>query len=117
MMIDFDPNRLKTFAAMLTLLGLIVPAIVAYLRSAQATAKAIGWIVWIVCAVGAVAVIVADFAMFGDVPGSPAEFVPYAVGVLIALVTIQQIFYRTFYKTIAADLTHDLENTGPKIGG
>jgi hypothetical protein len=113
----FDVNRLKTFAAMLILLSMLVPGVVSYFRARDASAKAIGYLLWGISAVAAVIVIVADFAIFGNVPGTPSEFIPYAVSVVIAVVVASRAFYGAIWKLVAADLTTTLQTTGPAVGG
>ena len=114
---EMTGSQVVDAALIVGLLSFFIPAIVAFLRGRNTPSEIVGVIVFGVVFVGALA------AMFiqDEILDPPAfdnlrDQIKYYLVNFLAVLAMASVWYRMFYKTIAADLTARLEQTGPQPG-
>lgn len=104
---------LVTATLITTLLGLIVPPVVSFLRGVHTPVQWIGAINLAICLLAAGVALWLQRTILEHPPTDTRGTAIYYLGDLVLVFNQARVYYAQVYKTLLADLTDTLERKGP----
>lgn len=99
-----------------TVIGLIVPPIVSFLRGVNTPVQYIGAINFFICLLGAFVALWVQKVVLVHPPTDARGNVVYWLGDFVLVFNQAKVLYDQVYKTIGIKLTDTLERVGPRPG-